>query len=154
VTLLALGAVLFLVPGLIRPHLRPPVTESVAFDGNVRNHNANVSFGRDRPALIAGYEVPGALMLSYVSNLRTESGQLVYPSTVQDCLDQAIKSMAKNQGPGAVDQCMTAKHLHFDVTLQPADRYWSFQWIELGGYLVLTAVLGSLAYRRIKHVRA
>jgi len=49
---------------------------------------------------------------------------------------------------------MTAKHLHFDVTLQPADRYWSFQWIELGGYLVLTAVLGSLAYRRIKHVRA
>jgi hypothetical protein len=154
VTLLAVGVVSLLVPGLVRPHLRPPVTYSVAFDAKVHDHNADVAIGRGHPALVAGYEVPGALMLTRVSNLRTASGGLVHPSTVQDCLDLAITSMARTGGAGTVDQCMTAKHLHFDVTLQPADRYWSFQWIELGGYLVLTALLGSLAYGRIKHVRA
>lgn len=90
VTLLAVGAVLVLAPELVRLHLRPPVTYSVAFDENVRDHNANVSIGRDHPAFIAGYEVPGALMLTHVSNLRTESGKLVYPSTLQDCLDKAV----------------------------------------------------------------
>jgi hypothetical protein len=40
------------------------------------------------------------------------------------------------------------------VTLQPAARYWSFQWIELGGYLALTVALAGIAYWRIKHVRA
>jgi hypothetical protein len=154
VTLLAVGALLNLVPGSLRPYLRPPVTWSVAFDDNVRGHNANVSFGHDRPALISGYEVPGALMLTDLSNLRTASGEPVYPSTVQDCLDLAFKSTSTNAGGRAVDRCMTTKNLHFDVTLQPADRYWSFQWIELAGYLALATSLGGLAYWRIKRMRA
>ncbi|MGW1996542.1 ABC transporter permease subunit [Embleya sp. NPDC001921] len=150
VTLVVVGAVLLLVPGLVRPHLRPPATVSVPFD----DRNADVSFGHDRPAVVTGYEVPGALMLSQTSNLRTESGHIVYPSMVADCLDLALQSIAESEGPGAVHECLAAKRLHFDVTLQPADRYWSFQWIELGGYLILTAGLGSLAYWRVKHMRA
>jgi hypothetical protein len=154
VTLLALGAALVLVPELARPYLRPPVTVSVAFNDDVGNHNANVGFGRDRPALVSGYEVPGALMLTEISYLRTESGELVYASTVQDCLDLAVTSMSKPGGRQAVDECMAAKKMHFDVTLQPAARYWSFQWIELGGYLALTVALAGIAYWRIKYVRA
>jgi len=101
VTLLAVGAVLFLVPELVRPYLRPPVTYSVPFDDDVRDHNAHVSFGSSRPALIAEYEVPGALMVTQVTNLRTESGDLVYASTVQDCLDLGISSMARSEGRGS-----------------------------------------------------
>jgi hypothetical protein len=149
VTLLAVGAVLFLVPALARPHLRAPVTVSVAFDGNVHNQSGGLSFGRNRPAQVRAYEVPGALMLSADSTLLTESGEPVYASTVKDCLD-----LAPTSEPAVVDQCLAGKKLHFDVVLQPGERYWSFQWIELGGYLVLTALLGGLAYWRIKHVRA
>ncbi|MEU9023948.1 ABC transporter permease subunit [Actinomadura sp. NPDC048394] len=153
-TLAVVAAVLFLWPSLVRPHLRPPVTESVAFDQSVRDHDANVSFGHDRPAFVAGYQVPGALMLSKVTYLRTSSGALVQPSTVQDCLAKPPAPMPGTDGAGTVDQCMTSKHLHFDVTMQPADRYWSFQWIELGAYTLLAALLATLAYHHITQARA
>ena len=149
VTLLVVGAVLFLVPSFARPHLRTPVTLSVAFDSNVHNQSDGLSFSRNRPARVNGYAVPGALMVSEESNLLTESGEPVYASTVKDCLDLAATSE-----PEVVDQCIAAKKLHFTVVLQPGDRYWWFQWAELGGYLVLTLLLSGLAYWRIKHVRA
>jgi hypothetical protein len=35
------------------------------------------------------------------------------------------------------------------VSYQPAGRYWTFQWLELGGFLLLAALLAVVAFRRI-----
>jgi hypothetical protein len=41
-------------------------------------------------------------------------------------------------------------HLRQRVTYHPADRFWAFQWYELGLYLALTALLTVLCIRRIR----
>ena len=35
------------------------------------------------------------------------------------------------------------------LTYQPADRYWTFQWLEFGIYLLLTLLLAGYAFWRI-----
>jgi ABC-2 family transporter protein len=41
--------------------------------------------------------------------------------------------------------CINSFHLQSIFTYQPASRYWMFQWYEVGSYIVLSAVLASLA---------
>jgi hypothetical protein len=38
------------------------------------------------------------------------------------------------------------------VSYQPASRYWAFQGLETGIYLLLSAGLGSFCYRRIRRL--
>lgn len=47
------------------------------------------------------------------------------------------------------DACYTAQRAHFLVKYQPADRYWTFQWLELLMYLLLAAALATFALWRI-----
>jgi hypothetical protein len=35
------------------------------------------------------------------------------------------------------------------LSYQPADRYSTFQWLELGMYVALAALLAGFAFRRI-----
>lgn len=46
----------------------------------------------------------------------------------------------------AVQQaCIASLHLYQVVTYQPASRYWTFQWMELGLFIVLALLLGAAA---------
>jgi len=36
--------------------------------------------------------------------------------------------------------------------IQPGDRFWAFQWIELGIFVALAALLVWLAVRRIRRI--
>jgi hypothetical protein len=42
-------------------------------------------------------------------------------------------------------ECMTHHGFRFSSTYQPADRYWTFQWIEAGIYVALAALLVGAA---------
>jgi hypothetical protein len=59
-----------------------------------------------------------------------------------------------DEGPDRLERCLIQHNLHFVVKFQPAGRYWSFQWLELGGYLVLSGLLAGVAYWRIRRLRA
>ncbi len=47
------------------------------------------------------------------------------------------------------EACLAAHGYHRLVIYQPADRFWTFQGIEAGIFLVLTGALLTFAYRRI-----
>ena len=155
-TLLVLAAVLFVVPLGVRPHLRAPVTESIAYNEDVRDSViGGLSIRPNAPIEIDGYTVPGALMLTSRANLVDASGKGVYPTDVRECLAQLPLSVSSpDEGPDRLERCLIQHNLHFVVKFQPASRYWSFQWLELGGYLVLSVLLAGVAYRRISRLRA
>jgi len=154
-TLLIVAVVLFAVPLGVRPHLRTPVTASIAYNEKVRDSLiGGLSIRRDAPLEIDGYLVPGALMLSSRSDLMDASGKPVYPTDVQDCLAQAPMVAASDSGPDRLEQCLMQHNLHFVVKYQPGDRYWSFQWVELSGFLVLSVLLAAIAYGQIRRLRA
>ncbi len=45
----------------------------------------------------------------------------------------------------AIEKCVNSFHLTDLMTYQPIDRYWTFQWYELGSYLILSALLGGFS---------
>ena len=152
--LVTLGVVL---PTLVRPHLRTPVSENVAFDGTFRDKAQGLSISRDGPSTVEDYAVPGALMLTSATPLLTASDKEIRATDVQDCLKLAAQMQQGPvdgpAGPDPMEACLITHDLHIAITYQPADRYWPFQWIELAGSLVLAALLSGLVFWRIRHVR-
>lgn len=63
-------------------------------------------------------------------------------------------SEAPKTGPagrfGDIAVCLSKLDLHVDLTYQPNDRYWTFQWLEAGGYLLVSAILYLLAAARLR----
>ncbi|MFI5958730.1 hypothetical protein [Cryptosporangium sp. NPDC051539] len=78
------------------------------------------------------------------------SGRKVLAADVQDCLKLAGQGQAKPGEPDGFEACLIRRDLHLAATYQPADRYWPFQWIELTGALVLSALLSGLAFWRLR----
>ena len=58
-----------------------------------------------------------------------------------------VKGPAPQGAVAALHSCITklGARYHEVVTYFPARRYWSFQWIELGVYLGVAAVLAAYA---------
>ncbi len=50
----------------------------------------------------------------------------------------------------AIEKCVNSFHLTDLMTYQPLDRYWTFQWYELGSYLILTALLFTFSFWRVR----
>ena len=46
----------------------------------------------------------------------------------------------------ALSKCVNSFHLINYLTYQPANRYWTFQWYELGSYIVLSALLVGIQH--------
>jgi ABC-type transport system involved in multi-copper enzyme maturation permease subunit len=146
-TLIIIAVVQVLVSAVARPHLQTPVTEKVAFSaGAINEHNANPMIPRDEPLQVDSYTIPGAMMLTSSSYLLNASGEKVYASQVQNCLNP------QDNSDSTLD-CIAQRNLHFEVSYQPANRYWPFQWRELAGYLALTLLLSGFVLWRIRHVR-
>jgi hypothetical protein len=152
-TLLVVGVVQLLAPGLARPHLRPPVTVQVAYDAQTRAHGGQLDIPRDEPLSITGYSIPGALTLTERTSLRNTGGRTVAAADVPDCLGSGAGPVQSDGGWQEVEHCLAGKNLHFDLEAQPAARYWSFQWIEFGTFLGLGLILSGLALWRVRHVR-
>jgi hypothetical protein len=137
ITLAVFTALQILMPNVIRPHLRPPVTDSVAFsaaaaDGIGINENGDVT--------VQQYSLRGAWVLNPRGNLLDAAGRPVTRETVEQCI---------TTNPRKGFACLEAQHLRVNVTYQPANRYWSFQWLELATYLALAGLLVGFAFWRI-----
>jgi hypothetical protein len=137
VTLAAFTAIQVLMPTVIRPHLQPAITENVQFTtagahGMWLNQAGRIS--------VDGFDVPGAWMLTNEATLLDSTGK------------QPTKAVAESCFNGDFDRdkaCLQALNLHSVQTYQPADRYWTFQWLEFGIYLLLALLLAGYAFWRI-----
>ncbi|QLQ36524.1 hypothetical protein [Micromonospora robiginosa] len=138
VTVAVVAAVGAAVPVLVRPHLASPITTTVAFTPDtVRRSQLNIA----TELQVGNYVLPGAWVLNRWHDLRDADGNKVTARAVDDCLGGTPEQAAP---------CLAGRSLHFEISYQPADRYWRFQVIELGGYLVLSALLAVAALRRMR----
>lgn len=140
VTLAAFAALQVLVPAVIRPHLQPPVTETVAFTAAAAE-SSGIQISPDG-ATTEPFGIPGAWIFSGRTPLRDAAGN---PVTHEQLTEAGCVA-------GDFDQdmaCLAAQDLHYTATYQPADRYWTFQWLEFGGYLALAGLLAGFVFWRI-----
>jgi hypothetical protein len=140
ITLAVFAALQLLLPTAIRPHLQPPVTETVTFTADTKVQHFQAGGDGVR---IAGYEsaLPGAWVLSGSTPLLDAAGHPITRDQISGCMTggDPRKDLA----------CLATKNLHYSVTYQPADRYWTFQWLEFSAYLILAGLLTGFVFWRI-----
>lgn len=139
VTILVFLAFQLLMANVLRPLFAEPVTESILF-ADANQVGTIDSFGIGANGVrIQDYTIPGAWVLDDEIIVYDGTGAEVTAEQVEDCRVTAA-------GP---EECMGALDATFEVTYQPADRYWDFQWIELGVAVGLSALLAGVAFWRI-----
>lgn len=142
------------VTAWVRPHLLAPLHKSLSLlsGGGL----VFTSTGNETVDLVArGADIPNAWVQS--SRIVTSAGDLASAAQRGAFLNQYCPTIAhpplvpgqvgKFAGdPSAFETCrqQAAGVFHFAVTYQPADRYWTFQWLEAAIYvaLALVAVIG------------
>lgn len=149
-TLVAFIALQFVVPNLVRPHLMPP--ERVSLPMSARAFNEARSLGSiTGAAVVDGVSVPGApdAWISDTSSLRTADGRSLGEAAFNECLDSPPRTGAGGTfGDTAV--CLGKLDLHVDVSYQPGQRYWAFQWMETALYLAAGGLLTAFGLWRIR----
>ncbi|WP_328472876.1 ABC transporter permease subunit [Actinoplanes sp. NBC_00393] len=135
-TLAAFAALQLLVPAVARQNLMPPVTETITVDAEVLRQGVGMSLEDDGTFTLRGYTVPGGWAL-------TDSSPLLKPDGSAYTGDDAKPCIAMVGDRAESDACTAAQNLRFTHTYQPADRYWTFQWIELGLYTALSLLLAA-----------
>lgn len=150
ITGIAFIALQFAVPNLVRPHLIAPEKASMPMTAQAVNQARNLGNITGAP-VIGGLVVPGApdAWISDTSPLRTADGRTLSEGAFNTCLDAAPKTGAGGTF-GDVAVCLGKLNLHVDIEYQPSERYWSFQWMETGLYLVLSGLLVVFGLWRIQ----
>ena len=100
--------------------------------GNINGLGMNQN-GQIADVFASAPSLPGAWI--YSNQVTTSSG-----STTLGTVPQACQAQPQN-GPQACFSALAQKNLKQVVTYQPADRYWSFQWLELGIFLTVAILL-------------
>jgi hypothetical protein len=144
------------VPLWVRPHLIPPVRETVTLSADTRDGISLRGDGPDAPATITAHTADPA---DWVLANRTvdPSGQVVegLPSWFVQCLPPP-PSPAGPPGPAGsagpaqaggksgllacIDR-LSAEGYRQQLVYQPANRFWGLQWAETGLFVVLSALL-------------
>lgn len=147
-TLVAFVAVQFLVPNLVRPHLMPPEHLSVPMTVSAINEARSLGSITGAP-VVNGITIAQG-WVTHVSELMTARGEPLDEKTFDECYTNAPRTGA-TQGPyGDIAVCLAALDLHVDISYQPWDRYWAFQFLESAFYLLLTGLLTGVALWRIR----
>ncbi|WP_404960658.1 ABC transporter permease [Streptomyces sp. 147326] len=147
-TLVAFVAVQILVPFVIRPHFVTPEHADVTLSSLVM---APVGGGGESGAPKDGWngnhiQLKGAGDDSYLRVGVLKPGVWVVsdPGAVLDAFDREVRG-ARGCADRTTDpfECFATSDLHIEVDYQPADRYWTFQWVETGIFLALSGLLAG-----------
>lgn len=147
----------------VRPHLMSPLHTTMSllngdgFGFMSRNGAA--------PLLVARGSGP-AESWTLSSHLVTGSGHVAGPSELtafvhQYCPSIAVppapptagRAVARVADPAAFQACrdQAARTFHLLVTYQPANRYWTFQWLETGIFVALALLAAAGCYWWVTH---
>jgi hypothetical protein len=142
VTLAVVVAVLIAMPLAIRPHLIKPVRDTTALtSANIQGLSVGMN-GGNLHVFAASPALPGAWILS--TQVTTASGSTSLGSVPAACRPSA------NGGPQVCFTALAQKHLKQVTTYQPASRYWTFQWLELGIFLTVGILLAWACFWLIR----
>jgi hypothetical protein len=149
VTLAIYTAVIIALPGLVRPHLIPPVQATSTLSPAAIANLPAVGASDGQLSLIPGSAAapPGSWVISS-SPLTTPDGRDPSTEPAGPC---APPSPATDGPPSpataqACNDYIESLHLRQTVTYQPANRYWAFQWIETVIYLGLALALAGFSF--------
>ncbi|WP_327678070.1 ABC transporter permease [Kitasatospora sp. NBC_00458] len=132
ISLAAFVAVRVLVETLARPYFLPTKTLSYAIDSSLLASRFNGSW-------------------IYQEGVRNGLGELVLPDGRVSCNTDGPVDSAGCVAHFAQQGFGPAPYTNWQE-YQPADRFWTFQGIETGLFLALTALLLVLAVRRIRRI--
>ncbi|MGW0390614.1 ABC transporter permease [Streptomyces sp. NPDC003042] len=147
-TLVVFAVVQILVPFAIRPHFISPERTDVALSSLTM---VKVNADGEPGAPADGWKGKQIHLSGSGADTRLAVG-VFRPgdwviSGVNPVLDPAGKEARGSEGCAVprVDpfECFAASDLHVKVDYQPADRYWTFQWIETGIFLALSGLLAG-----------
>ena len=134
VTLAVIAAVQIVFPLWIRPHLITPVRNvSTVTVGNIQGLGVNPGNQQIQNVMVAAPDVPGTWIIS--NQVTTASGSTSLGTVPQACQGPLAS------GPQACFSALAQKNLKSVVTYEPPDRYWTFQWLELGIFLTVAVLL-------------
>jgi ABC-2 family transporter protein len=136
------------VPVWVRPHLIPPVRETVVLGAGTLD---GIGLHGDGPGAIPTITAHTADPGDWVLSNRTvdPSGRVVetLPSWFAQCLPAPPSPTAPPRATSAKADLMTcvgrlsAEGYRQQVVYQPADRFWALQWAETGVFLALSGLL-------------
>ena len=145
VTLGLFVAVQLAVPLVVRPVVVPPVSQTVTITAtNLARFGVNSGENQVEEVRVA--EPAGAWVLG--NETVDATGRTVRPPAwLIDCVVPAGRA---DQALATREQCFTEladQGYRQRVTYQPASRFWTLQWVEMGIYLALSALLAFLGLR-------
>jgi hypothetical protein len=127
------------VPTLVRPDYVAPVSQTVAL---TKAEVSGLSFFGEY-GTVGGVTVPGGPWIVSTSDVLDSAGQDVgHTSWWSRCVN--------TDSPAQLPACISTENVHVDVSLQPASRYWAFQWYETGVFAAFSAVLAGLCFLRVR----
>lgn len=145
----------------VRPHLLSPVRSLISLAGAGPDSKVQLGVGSSDGSSLTLFAEGGGPSGSWnlSSHLATNSGHQLSSGQIaaflhQHCPDVGLPpvpppggGVARVIGPDAGKTCLdeVARTFHLAVTYQPANRYWTFQWLELGifGLLALACAAGT-----------
>jgi hypothetical protein len=138
-TLVVFAVIQILVPTMLRPGYVAPVAETVPL--TVSEIGELSFFGVH--GTVGGVKVSGGPWVVSTSAVLDSSGHEVGDTSWWSyCVNVA--------SPTALPKCIAKEDVHVKVTVQPANRYWSFQWRETALFAALGALLAALCFWRIR----
>jgi hypothetical protein len=155
-TLVAFVAVRVAMIFLVRPYLMPPANIDAALKSSAslgfEPGALGITFVADAP------NIPNALVMS--SHIVDSAGHVPTAQALHDFLYGACPTIVAptvsptgNAARGPADQgpfndCVAqlSTQFHLAVTYQPADRYWTFQWVETAIFLGLAVLLVGFCF--------
>ena len=130
-TLVVFAAVQIAFPLGIRPHLITPVRVSAPLTASVIQGFGINQDGSLVQVFAGSPDLPGAWIIS--STVVTAAGSTHLGAPPAACQSQ--------QGPQPCINALAQMNLRQVILYQPAGRYWTFQWIELGIFLTAAILL-------------
>jgi len=152
VTLAVFAAVMVAVPFLVRPYVIPPVEDTIAITAS----NIGRITGNDSGVIesITVAEPAGAWVLANETVDQSGAAVSPLPDAVQDCVPRPGRAATPPNRMSMTECLAQLSDLGYTqrVTYQPGNRFWGLQWIELGLFLALSALLAWFSFRRIRHL--
>jgi hypothetical protein len=108
----------------------------------------NIQSEVTKTALVAGGEqiLPNPAAGNWITEagIRAGDGHVLESGSIGYC----VPNPEDKSGPGCGNYDAAAYN---QWTYQPGDRFWLFQWVELGIYVVLSVAMLYAALRRVRH---
>ncbi|GAA1537304.1 hypothetical protein GCM10009678_19680 [Actinomadura kijaniata] len=158
VTTMALTSAVFIavqiaVPFTVRPHVLPPVQQTVTIDRtNIKSFRTDSS---GQPRRLTVSSPPGAWVTANQTVDANGRAVATLPSWLTDCMPPppGRRTHPRPDGPAARACFAKLNDLGYEqsLTYQPADRFWALQWAETMTFLVLSALLTGFCLWWTRH---